>query len=134
MNSYSDEEIQNLTETFWGSSRLDVLINNAGTSRFALFDEQSFSDIREQIHANVELPLLLTRALARQFNADGIILNVGSLSVRLAVRAIAFTVPPRRRFIAFLKRWGESLARLACPYFTSPGVPAPGSIPPLPTP
>lgn len=79
VNSYSDEEIQHLTETFWGSSRLDVLINNAGTSRFALFDEQSYSDIREQIRANVELPLLLTRALARQFNADGIILNVGSI-------------------------------------------------------
>lgn len=79
VDHYSDEDIQNLTDLFWGNSRLDVLINNAGTTRFSLFEEQSFSDIREQIHVNVELPLLLTRALCHQFKAEGIIMNIGSI-------------------------------------------------------
>lgn len=79
VDHYSDEDIQNLTKLFWGETRLDVLINNAGSNRFALFEEQSFSDIRQQIFANVELPLLLTRGLCHQFNANGIIMNIGSI-------------------------------------------------------
>ncbi|MFK8260492.1 SDR family oxidoreductase [Erwinia sp. AnSW2-5] len=79
VNHYSDEDIEDLTRLFWGNTRLDVLINNAGTNRFALLEEQSFSDIREQIRVNVELPLLLTRGLCHQFNAGGIILNIGSI-------------------------------------------------------
>ncbi len=79
MNRYSDEEIYHLAESFQAGVRLDVLINNAGSSCFALFDKQSFSDIREQIHTNVELPMLLTRALCKQFREGGVILNIGSV-------------------------------------------------------
>ncbi|MFS2223797.1 SDR family oxidoreductase [Pantoea sp. B65] len=98
MNSYSDDEILSIAAMFSGDSRLDVLINNAGCSRFALFEDQTFGDIRDQIRANVELPLLLTSALCRQFNTNGIILNIGSVlgeighpgySVYSATKAVA---------------------------------------------
>ena len=110
VQNYSDEEIQQLSETFWGSSRLDVLINNAGTSRFALFGEQSYSDIREQIRTNVELPLLLTRALARQFNADGIILNVGSILGEIGHPGYSVYSATK----AALHRFSEALGRELC--------------------
>lgn len=79
MNNYSDEEIMLLVARFNADNRLDILINNAGTTRFALFDQQSFDDIREQIRTNIEIPTLLTRAMLDKFNTQGIVLNIGSI-------------------------------------------------------
>ena len=79
MNSYSDEEITALASRFSQNSRLDILINNAGSCRFALFEQQSFDDIREQIRANIEMPALLTRALLEKLSTPGIVLNIGSI-------------------------------------------------------
>ncbi|MEI7377484.1 SDR family oxidoreductase [Dickeya chrysanthemi] len=79
MNAYSDDEIVTLAAQFNDENRLDVLINNAGSSRFSLFEQQSFDDIREQIRTNVEIPVLLTRALLEKFNPQGIVLNIGSI-------------------------------------------------------
>jgi short-subunit dehydrogenase len=79
MRDYSDEEINNLSALFNDTLKLDILINNAGTSRFALFEQQSFDDIRDQIRANIEIPALLTRAMLTKFNPQGIVLNVGSI-------------------------------------------------------
>ncbi|MGK3142231.1 SDR family oxidoreductase [Pantoea sp. C2G6] len=79
MNSYSDEEIVALADRFQGDNRLDILINNAGTTRFALLEQQSFDDIREQIRTNIEIPTLLTRAMLDKFNPQGIVLNIGSI-------------------------------------------------------
>lgn len=79
MNSYADEEINALAARFTPENRLDILINNAGTSRFALFEQQTFNDIREQIRTNIEIPTLLTRALLQRFNPHGIVLNIGSI-------------------------------------------------------
>lgn len=79
MERYSDAEIVALAARFNGETKLDILINNAGTSRFALFEQQSFDDIREQIRTNIEIPSLLTRAMLDKFNARGIVLNIGSI-------------------------------------------------------
>lgn len=79
VDHYSDDEICALASAFTYGDKLDVLINNAGCSRFALFEQQSFDDIREQIRANVELPMLLTRALLGTFSTGAIILNIGSI-------------------------------------------------------
>lgn len=79
MQTYSDDEVLSLASAIADGDRLDVLINNAGSSRFALFEHQSFDDIREQIRANIELPMLMTRALLGYFNAGGIVLNIGSI-------------------------------------------------------
>lgn len=79
VTEYSDDEIINLAACFHAGLRLDVLINNADTSRFALLAQQSFQDIRLQLRVNSEIPLLLTRALIHHFAAGGVILNVGSV-------------------------------------------------------
>nr|WP_290366448.1 SDR family NAD(P)-dependent oxidoreductase [Citrobacter freundii]MDK5874873.1 SDR family NAD(P)-dependent oxidoreductase [Citrobacter freundii] len=79
MSSYTDDEIVALASRFKDENKLDILINNAGTSRFALFEQQSFDDIREQIRTNIEIPTLLTRAMLDKFNPQGIILNIGSI-------------------------------------------------------
>lgn len=79
MRNYSDDEINALPARFSQDGGLDILINNAGSSRFALFEQQSFDDIREQIRANIEIPALLTRALMQKMNTPGIVLNIGSI-------------------------------------------------------
>lgn len=79
MRSYSDDEINALAGRFSGDGGLDILINNAGSSRFALFEQQSFEDIREQIRTNIEIPALLTRVLLQTINTPGIVLNIGSI-------------------------------------------------------
>lgn len=79
MRHYSDDEINALATLLARDGGLDVLINNAGTSRFALFEQQSFDDIREQIRTNIEIPALLTRALIQKMNKPGIVLNIGSI-------------------------------------------------------
>ncbi|MDZ7280192.1 SDR family oxidoreductase [Pantoea eucrina] len=79
VTEYSDDEIINLAACFHAGLRLDVLINNADTSRFALLAQQSFQDIRLQLRVNSEIPLLLTRALIHHFAAGGVILSVGSV-------------------------------------------------------
>ncbi|MFG1174523.1 SDR family oxidoreductase [Erwiniaceae bacterium CAU 1747] len=79
MRSYSDEEITGLAAMFSGENKLDILINNAGSSRFALFEHQSFDDIREQIRTNIEIPALLTRGLLEKISSPGIVLNIGSI-------------------------------------------------------
>lgn len=79
MNSYTDDEIVALAARFKDDNKLDILINNAGTTRFALLEQQSFDDIRQQIRTNIELPTLLTRALLDKFNPQGIVLNIGSI-------------------------------------------------------
>ncbi|MDF2041196.1 MULTISPECIES: SDR family oxidoreductase [unclassified Pantoea] len=76
---YSDEEILALSRCFQAERRIDVLINNAGTSRFARLVQQSPADIREQLRINVEIPMILTSTLLPSFNAGAIILNVGSI-------------------------------------------------------
>lgn len=79
MLRYTDEEISALADRFLKEGGLDILINNAGSSRFALFEQQSFDDIREQIRTNIEIPALLTRALLDKMNTPGIVLNIGSI-------------------------------------------------------
>ncbi|WP_433654653.1 SDR family oxidoreductase [Klebsiella variicola] len=79
MQNYADDEISALASRFSQNGGLDILINNAGSSRFALFEQQSFDDIREQIRTNIEIPALLTRALLERMNTPGIVLNIGSI-------------------------------------------------------
>ncbi|MBA0215972.1 SDR family oxidoreductase [Pectobacterium brasiliense] len=79
MKTYSDVEISTLAAQLNESGNLDILINNAGCSHFALLEQQSFDDIREQIRSNIEIPILLTRALLTTVNQPGIVLNIGSI-------------------------------------------------------
>ena len=104
---YSDDEILSLSGCFHAGKRLDVLINNAGTSRFALLEQHSFADIRDQLRANVEIPLLLTRALIHQFSAGGTILNVGSILGELGHPGYSVYCASK----AALHRFSEALGR-----------------------
>lgn len=104
---YSDDEILSLGSCFEGGRQLDVLINNAGTSRFARLEQQSFADIREQLRVNVEIPLLLTRALIHQFSTGGTIVNVGSILGELGHPGYSVYCASK----AALHRFSESLGR-----------------------
>ncbi len=61
---------------------LDTLINNAGISRFQLFDQQPPEQIEQLINTNITAPILLTRALIEPLlNTPAeapVILNIGS--------------------------------------------------------
>lgn len=59
---------------------LDVLVNNAGVSRFAPYVHMTAADIVHTVELNVTAPLLLAHAAARHFAAQGRghIVNVGS--------------------------------------------------------
>ncbi len=59
---------------------LQVLINNAGTSQFALFEDQSDHDIEQMIGTNLLAPILLTKALMPLLlgQREGTLINVGS--------------------------------------------------------
>lgn len=57
---------------------LDVLIHNAGTSRFAWLTDQSAAAVTEQLALNLTVPVLLTRELLPWLRRPGVILNMGS--------------------------------------------------------
>jgi len=107
LNDYNDDEILALSHCFHAGQRLDVLINNAGTSRFALLEQHSFADVREQLRVNVEIPLVLTRALIHQFSAGGTILNVGSILGELGHPGYSVYCASK----AALHRFSEALGR-----------------------
>lgn len=104
---YSEEEILELSRCFRAGRRLDVLINNAGTSRFALLEQQSLAEIRDQLRINVEIPLILTRTLIHQFSAGATILNVGSILGELGHPGYSVYCASK----AALYRFSEALGR-----------------------
>ncbi|WP_209286304.1 SDR family NAD(P)-dependent oxidoreductase [Marinobacterium alkalitolerans] len=61
---------------------LDTLINNAGTSCFQLFDQQSPDQIERLLTVNIHAPILLTQALLPRLlnnqTQPPVILNIGS--------------------------------------------------------
>ncbi|MEN4793365.1 SDR family oxidoreductase [Pantoea agglomerans] len=107
---YSDEEILLLSGCFQAGRCLDVLINNAGTSRFARLEDQSFADIRQQIRVNVEIPMILTRALIHKFSAGGTILNVGSVLGELGHPGYSVYCASKASLYRFSEALGRELA------------------------
>lgn len=107
VTDYTDEEIVALASCFHAGQRLDVLINNAGTSCFASLEHQTFTDIRAQLRANVEIPLLLTRSLIHHFGAQGTILNVGSVLGEIGHPGYSVYCASK----AALHRFSEALSR-----------------------
>jgi len=60
-------------------SSIDILINGAGVSEFALLGEMDESRVHELIHANLVSPMLLTQQLLPYLSkTDARILNIGS--------------------------------------------------------
>lgn len=63
-------------------SKLDTLINNAGISRFQVFDQQTPEQIEQLLTTNITAPILLTRALIPPLletaGESPVILNIGS--------------------------------------------------------
>jgi len=57
---------------------IDILINNAGTCRFAWLKDQSEDHIAEQLSLNIQAPVLLSRAMLPYLHHPGIIMNIGS--------------------------------------------------------
>ena len=59
-------------------SPLDAVIHNAGTNQFAWLEQQSEAQIHQQLKLNVEVPILLSRAILPYLAPQGVIMNIGS--------------------------------------------------------
>jgi 3-oxoacyl-[acyl-carrier protein] reductase len=84
-----------LAECLERFGRVDVLVNNAGTSRAASLEELTEDDWREQWELNVMAPMRLMKAIAPQMaeTGDGRIVNVASSSgKRPSARNAAYSV------------------------------------------
>jgi short-subunit dehydrogenase len=66
--------------------RIDVLVNNAGLGAYDWLERLSEDGIRKEIGINLLAPILLTRAAlpAMLVQRRGVIINVGSVSARIA--------------------------------------------------
>ncbi|MEI7367312.1 SDR family oxidoreductase [Pectobacterium sp. 1950-15] len=107
MKTYSEIEIITLAARFNENHKLDILINNAGCSHFALFEQQSFDDIREQIQTNIEIPTLLTRTLLKKLSQQSIVLNIGSIFGEIGYPAWSVYCATK----AAMHRFSEALSR-----------------------
>jgi len=98
--------------------RVDVLVNNAGTSRAAALEELTEDDWREQWELNVMAPMRLMRAVAPKMAeaGDGRIVNVASSSgKRPSARNAAYSVTKAAELSlsrVFADRWAGSGVRI----------------------
>ncbi|OXS13718.1 short chain dehydrogenase [Zobellella denitrificans] len=70
--------VDGLVQAVRDAGGLDLLINNAGTSRFAWLEDQPAGDIHHQLTLNLTMPVLLTRSLLPCLRRPGLIMNIGS--------------------------------------------------------
>jgi NAD(P)-dependent dehydrogenase (short-subunit alcohol dehydrogenase family) len=98
--------------------RVDVLVNNAGTSRAASLEELTEDDWAEQWELNVMAPMRLMRAIAPKMAeaGDGCIVNVASSSgKRPSPRNAAYSVTKAAELSlsrVFADRWAGSGVRV----------------------
>jgi 3-oxoacyl-[acyl-carrier protein] reductase len=98
--------------------RVDVLVNNAGTSRAASLEELTEEDWREQWELNVMAPMRLMSAIAPKMaeTGDGRIVNVASSSgKRPSPRNAAYSVTKAAELSlsrVFADRWAGSGVRV----------------------
>ena len=103
-----------LTECLDRFGRVDVLVNNAGTSRAAPLEELTEDDWREQWELNVMAPMRLMSAIAPRMAeaGDGRIVNVTSSSgKRPSARNAAYSVTKAAQLSlsrVFADRWAGS--------------------------
>lgn len=68
----------------WGTSKLDVLVNNAGVGVFRVFDQLTPDDYEESFAVNTRGPLFLTQALVDLMPPGASVLNVSTQMTRQA--------------------------------------------------
>ena len=87
--------------------RVDVLVNNAETGDYGLYEQESWSRIHQMVQANMTAPLLLTHRLMRRMveHKRGGILNIGACGGRSFVPGLAVYAATQR----FLDGFTESL-------------------------
>ena len=107
-----------LAECLERFGRVDVLVNNAGTSRAASLEELTEDDWREQWELNVMAPMRLMRTIAPKLaeTGDGRIVNVASSSgKRPSPRNAAYSVTKAAELSlsrVFADRWAGSGVRV----------------------
>ena len=105
-----------LAECFDRFGRVDVLVNNAGTSRAASLEDLTEDDWREQWELNVMAPMRLMRTIAPKMAeaGDGRIVNVASSSGKRP--------SPRNAAYSVTKAAELSLSRVFADRFAGSGV------------
>jgi NAD(P)-dependent dehydrogenase (short-subunit alcohol dehydrogenase family) len=103
----SEQVLQVVQQAYAHFGRLDVLVNNAGTSLFAATEEASDEQIRDLFDANYLGMVRVLRAalpLLRK-QGSGYILGVSSGSELRRCRSSAFTALRNGRWKRCTKRW-----------------------------
>jgi NAD(P)-dependent dehydrogenase (short-subunit alcohol dehydrogenase family) len=82
-----EEDVQNLLKAALDAAgRIDVWINNAGVTLFALLEKGSFEEHRRVIETNLYGAILSARAVVPVFRRQrrGVLINVGSILSKIA--------------------------------------------------
>lgn len=58
--------------------RIDILINNAGSNRFAFLSQRKADEVEQELQLNLLTPMLLSQSAIAWLSRPGIILNIGS--------------------------------------------------------
>lgn len=107
--------------------KLDLLVNNAGTSLRASFEEGGYENVRRTMSINFDAHLRLTEALLPMLRASApsAIVNVASAAARLAVPGAGAYGASK----AALAAWSDSLWFEERPHGVHVGLVLPGAVP-----
>jgi NAD(P)-dependent dehydrogenase (short-subunit alcohol dehydrogenase family) len=90
VNLTGTSELDRLTTEFkrimssWGRDSFDILINNAGTLRMAMFDKVTEDDLNAIFDTNYKSVFFLTQKLMSAMADGGRVVNLGSGTARIA--------------------------------------------------
>mgnify|MGYP001164787299 CR=1 FL=1 len=94
------------------TTRLDALLNNAGTAYAAPLELLALDDLRAQLEVNVVAPVSVTQALLPLLKeARGTIINVSSLGGRIATPVVGAYAASKFALEAISDAWRIELAR-----------------------
>lgn len=87
----SDDIARVIDQTLGRYGQIDVLVNNAGVSRYDWIERIAEEHIRTEIAINLIAPILLTKAVVPVMltRRQGVIINVGSVAGRIAAATMS---------------------------------------------
>ncbi|MCY4044310.1 MAG: SDR family NAD(P)-dependent oxidoreductase [Cellvibrionales bacterium] len=96
--------VENLSNTF-GEQRIELLINNAGFSRFGQFKDQSLTDELTMLKVNCQALMMLSHAYLQHAQSGDAIINLSSVTAWLPTPVQPTYVATK----AFIKAFSENL-------------------------
>jgi len=91
----------------WGTSKFDILINNAGQLRFGTFEKTSEDDLDTIYRVNYKSPYFVTQRLADRIADGGSIVNLGSGTARFAFAPLVSYGPLKAALQSLTLYWAN---------------------------